>query len=203
MDGRTAFKQITLLGIKGDAYLTRTRAGKETIVFKGRPGLRAKLPGTRYLRAHPIVKEAGFVIGRKEFLEEASKATKIAVICFVAWDIVHEVLQQKPDVTRLGVSILSDIFQAITATYAGVGAMMLVTALLPQPIIITFIISAVATFLTGYKLSSLDSHHHLTDRAVTLAKNIEQSHPINSFLHFAETLGRYCFRSSRALHFKY
>ncbi|MCQ9155135.1 hypothetical protein [Acidomonas methanolica] len=64
-DGRSAVKQVMLLGIMGDAYLARTRAGKEAVIFRGRPGLRARLPGTRYLRAHPIVKEAGFVLGRK------------------------------------------------------------------------------------------------------------------------------------------
>lgn len=174
-------------GIMGDAYLARTRAGKEAVVFKGRPGLRARLPGTRYLREHPIVREAGFVIGYKEMLEEAGKATKIAVVCFVAWDIVHELLQNKPDMTRLGVTIVSDIFQAVAATYIGVGVGLL-AAFFGGTIIISFCCMAAASFLVGYGFLWLDSHFGLTNKAVALAKKIEASHPMHCFIKYAEDI---------------
>lgn len=118
-NAKSAVKQVMLLGVWGDAYLATTKAGKEIVIFKGYPGLRDKLTGTRYLRDHPIVKEAGFIIGRKEMIGEALKGTRISIVCLVAWDIVHELLQDKLDMTRLGVTILSDIFQTVLATFVG------------------------------------------------------------------------------------
>ncbi|CAI9121677.1 hypothetical protein [Brytella acorum] len=188
-DGRSAVKQVMLLGIMGDAYLARTRAGKEAIIFRGRPGLRARLSGTRYLREHPIVREAGFVIGRKEMLEEAGKATKIAVVCFVAWDIVHELLQDKPDMTRLGISIVSDIFQAVAATYIGLAAGIFMAGI-GFPVIVSFCFFAGGSFAAGFAFSWLDKQYGLTDKAVALAKRIEASRPMHGFVKFAENLGK-------------
>ncbi|GAJ29513.1 hypothetical protein [Acidomonas methanolica] len=199
-DGRSAVKQVMLLGIMGDAYLARTRAGKETVIFRGRPGLRARLPGTRYLREHPIVKEAGFVIGRKEALEEAGRAVRIAATCFVAWDIAHELLQDKPSMTRLGVSIVSDIFQAVAATYIGWAVGTGFAMVFSGGIVMTFAYVATATFASGWLLSYLDNNLKLTQIAVEKAKSIENSDAISGFVKFSERLGGiYVKRLSRPL----
>ncbi|CAI9122427.1 hypothetical protein, partial [Brytella acorum] len=124
-----------------------------------------------------------------EMLEEAGKATKIAVVCFVAWDIVHELLQDKPDMTRLGVSIVSDIFQAVAATYIGVGIGLFASSL-GAPIVFSFCIFAAISFISGLALSWFDSHFKLTDKAVALAKKIEASRPMHSFVKCAEELGK-------------
>lgn len=187
MDGRTAIRQVALLGIWGNAYLAKTRTGKEAVICKGRPGLRARLPGTRYLRNHPIVQAGEFVIGRKEMLQEAGKATKIAIVTFIAWDITHELLQDKVDMTRLGVTILSDILQAVVSTFAGVIGGVLAT-IGGGPIVFSFCIIAVFTFVTGAAISALDDQFRLTEKAIQIAKNIEKFDVLHSLALYAELI---------------
>jgi hypothetical protein len=70
--GRAA-RQVWLPGFLGTAYVKVIR-GKENIVFKGPPGLRPRLQATRLLRTNPI---AGvFVVGSREIIRDAAKATK-------------------------------------------------------------------------------------------------------------------------------
>ena len=72
-------QQIRLLGILGRAYVKVGKNGKKYLIFKGaRAGERPILQGTRYARGNPLVR--CFVVGNKEIIEDAAKATKIAVI---------------------------------------------------------------------------------------------------------------------------
>ena len=88
-------KQIRLLGITGDAYIKLAKNGKKVLIFKGRPGLRPRLGGTRYLLENPKVR--CFVVGtRRTFLKDAAKATKVAiVVAFVVIDVLDEVTQDQ------------------------------------------------------------------------------------------------------------
>ncbi|QDH16878.1 hypothetical protein [Swingsia samuiensis] len=177
-NGRSAIKQITILGIKGSAYLKISRSGKEIVVFKGRPGLRAKLSGTTYLKENPIIKEMGLVVGKAEMLKEAGKGTKIAIVCVVAWDIVHECLQDKFDMTRLEVTILSDVVQALAATAIGTVVGLVVGS--AMPVVATFCVVAGVSLIASMGITALDNSYHLTDKAIALAKQIEGTYIDNA-----------------------
>ncbi|MFT8806717.1 MAG: hypothetical protein ABF856_16505, partial [Acetobacter aceti] len=191
-NAKSAVKQVMLLGVWGDAYLATTKAGKEIVIFKGYLGLRDKLTGTRYLRDHPIVKEAGFIIGRKEMIGEALKGTRISIVCLVAWDIVHELLQDKLDMTRLGVTILSDIFQTVLATFVGT-AIGIILSSFGIPIIVTFSVGLVVSLGVAWVLARLDSQQGETAKAIDFVKERENFRTINDVIIYLEKKGRYIY----------
>ncbi|QDH17371.1 hypothetical protein [Swingsia samuiensis] len=190
-NGRSAIKQITILGIKGDAYLKVTSAGKKLVVFKGRPGLRAKLSGTTYLRDNPIIKELGLVIGESERLAEGATSRRMGIFGMVTMDLMHECLQDKFDMTSLGVTLLSDITQGLLATYLGetIGLMLVGAS---GPIVMSFCVIGAASFGVAWAFSVADRKFGLTDKAIDLAKNIEKSRPVESFVEYVEHLGLTC-----------
>src|SRR5262252_673529 len=94
-------QQIRLLGIMGRAYIKISKTGKKLIVFKGYAGLRPNLQGTAYAASNPKV--AAFVVGTKDIVEDAAKATKIAIIAFVAIDIIQEFQEDSFSLASLGV----------------------------------------------------------------------------------------------------
>ncbi|MCQ9155134.1 hypothetical protein [Acidomonas methanolica] len=123
---------------------------------------------------------------------------RIAVICFVAWDIAHELLQDKPSMTRLGVSIVSDIFQAVAATYIGWIAGTAIAMVFVDGIIITFIAVSGASFFAGMGMSIFDSQFHVTKKALELAKTIDISKVIDSFVDFSNRINKNYILSHRS-----
>src|ERR1700745_4006082 len=108
--GAQSARQIKLLGVMGRAYIKVGKNRKKYIIFKGNAKLRPDLRGTRYLMENPKV--SMFVVGKKEIIEEAAKSTKIAIIAFVAIDIIQELREDQFSLASLGVRILSDALQA-------------------------------------------------------------------------------------------
>lgn len=169
-NGQKIIQQIRLLGVRGNAYM-RESGGKKYIIFKGRAGLRPNLKGTRYLAENPKVR--CFVVGSKDILEDAAKSTKVAIIAFVAIDIIAEVNSDHPSLVGLGVQISSDALQAVVAGYAGAAAGIIAVAL-GAPVVISFVVVVAAGFIAGMGLTWLDRHYHLTERARARMIGFEQ-----------------------------
>ena len=154
-------KQIKLLGVTGRAYIKEV-AGKKYIIFKGDAKLRPNLKGTRYLAENAKVR--CFVVGTKDILEDAAKGTKIAIIAFVAIDVIQEVTSDHPSFTSLGVRISSDVLQAVVAGYAGAAAGIMLTGL-GAPAVLAFIAVVAVGFGIGMTLTWIDHKYNLTERA--------------------------------------
>jgi hypothetical protein len=165
-----AIQQVKLLGALGHAYMKES-GGKKYIIFKGRPGLRPNLKGTRYLAENS--KMRCFVIGSKDILEDAAKSTKVAIIAFVAIDIISEVNSDHPSMVGLGVQISSDALQAVVAGYAGAAAGIIATTL-GAPVVISFVLIVGVGFAAGMGLTYLDRRYHLTERARARMIGLEQ-----------------------------
>lgn len=161
--------QIRLLGLWGDAYVKVTR-GVEYIIFKGWPGARNYSLATRYLRSRPIV--SIFVVGTKEIVEEAGKGVKVAVIAYVAFDVLEEIMQDHWSLARLGVNLTSHIAQAALATAVGTVAGVILTVA-GAPVVLTFIVVVGATFIVGMGLAYLDKKYGVTKRAVEIMMDYE------------------------------
>jgi hypothetical protein len=165
-----AVVQIRLLGVLGKAYV-KVVQGKHYIVFKGPPGLRPNLLGTRYLRANPKV--AMFVVGTREIIKDTAEGFKVAVIAYVALDVMQEILQDHFSLARLGVKVASDISQALIS--AGVGAVAgVVATTLGAPVVVAFVIVVAVGFVAGMYLTHLDQKYHLTDKAVERMMELER-----------------------------
>ncbi len=156
-------RQIKLLGVMGDAYIKTGKNGKDYIIFKGYARARPNLAGTRYLTENPKV--ACFVVGSKDILMDAANATRVAVVAFVAIDIMRECLADKLSLARLGVNVASDIAQAMVATGVGIAAGAIAVGVLGAPAVLTFAIVIGVGFLAGMALSAIDSKLGLTERA--------------------------------------
>ena len=157
-----AVKQIRILGILGRAYISKSASGVKYIVFKGNQRLRPNLAGTRYAVKNPKV--AYFVVGTEEIVEDAAKGTKIAIIAFVAFDVIKELREDKFSLASLGVRILSDVLQGIVAAGAGAAAGVLLTTI-GAPVVAAFVIVVVVGFVAGVMLTELDRKFNLTERA--------------------------------------
>ena len=164
-------QQIRLLGLMGRAYMKEVN-GKRYIIFKGNQALRPNLRGTRYLAENAKVR--CFVIGGKEILSDVAHGTKIAVIAFVAIDIVAYLSDDKPSLASLGVHIASDVLQAVAASAIGYVAGAIILASSPAaPVVLVFVVVVAVGFGVGMFLTNLDNQYRLTDRAVARMKAYE------------------------------
>lgn len=181
-DGFRAGFQIYLMGMTGDAYIKVVR-GVEYLIFKGWPGARNYKPAPRYLRTHRIA--AAFVVGTKEIIEDSAKGVRLAIFAYVALDVLEEILHDEWSLARLGVKISSHIAQASLATAIGVTAGVNLTAwaatagivtagVAGAPVVMTFVAVVGLTFVAGLGISWLDSHFHLTDKAVEIMMEYEK-----------------------------
>jgi hypothetical protein len=165
-------QQIRLLGIMGRAYIKTSKKGTKLIVFKGYAGLRPNLQGTVYTASNPKV--AAFVVGTKDILEDAAKATKIAIIAFVAIDIIQEFQEDSFSLASLGVRILSDALQAVVAAYAGAAVGVVLTTV-GAPTVVAFVVVVLVGFAVGVALVELDRRFQLTEMARARMMAYEQT----------------------------
>lgn len=159
--GTKIARQIKLLGITGRAYIKTTR-GKTYVIFKGNPRARPNLTGTRYAAEH--AKVSCFVIGSRQIVKDAAAGTKVAIIAFIAIDIVTELTSDQPSLASLGVRITSDALQAVISSAAGAAAGVVLSTV-GAPVVITFIVVVAVGFAVGMLLTRLDREYQLTDRA--------------------------------------
>jgi hypothetical protein len=160
---KQSVQQIKLLGVMGHAYHKIGRNGKRYIIFKGSPGARPDLHGTRYLATNPKV--ACFVVGGREIIKDAASATKIAVILLVAFDVIREFHEDHFSLASLGVRVLSDVIQAAGSAAIGAAAGVFALTFLGAPAVLVFAIVVAVGFAAGVGLTVLDEKYHLTDRA--------------------------------------
>ncbi|QDH16509.1 hypothetical protein [Swingsia samuiensis] len=199
--GKSAAKQIWFLGLSATFLFTTTKTGKEVVIVKGPLSLRDRVYQTLSIKVKEgsfnrdalfdektLVQEMGLVIGRAEMLKEAAKGVKVAVVCLIAMDVVHECLQDKFDMTRLGVTILSDVVQAVLGTAAGVvvGSVLIAGG---APVVLTCCLVSATCVYAGYKLSQWDSQYKITEKAIAIAKEVEVNNPIESAIEYVEDLG--------------
>ena len=170
--GQKVVKQVRLLGAMGSAYVKTARNGKRYIIFKGRPGSRPNLAGTRYARENPKV--SCFVVSTKEIIEDTAKGLKIAVFAFVALDVMEECLSDRFSMASLGVSIVSDVMQATLG--AGISVVIGVFAVtIGAPVVVSFAVAVTAGVVGGAALSFIDDDLELTKRARAIMMRLEST----------------------------
>lgn len=176
--GKQAAQQIKLLGVLGMAYVKTALDGKRYIIFKGYAGARPILNGTRYALENPKV--SCFVVGGHELIKDGVKATRVAIIAFVAIDIVKEVQADHFCLSRLLVHVASDVLQAVVSTAIGIGvgvaagAVVVALGAAAAPVVIVYAITVGVGFYASMKLSEWDREYRLTERLVEAATAWEE-----------------------------
>lgn len=160
---KQSVQQIKLLGVMGRAYHKVGGNGRKYIIFKGNSRARPDLRGTRYLASNPKV--ACFVVGGREIVKDAMKATKLAVILLVAYDIIRELQEDRFSLASLGVRVFSDVLQAAGSAALGAAAGIVAATLFGAPVVLTFAIVVAAGFAAGMLFSYVDQRYQLTERA--------------------------------------
>lgn len=179
--GRKIAQQILLLGMFGTAYIKEASDGRRYIIFRGFSGLRPNLPGTRYLLDNPKV--ACFVVGSEEIIKDVGKATRVAIVAYVAIDILRECLRDHFSLARVGVNVASDIAQCLVAAGATAMAGVLATTV-GAPVVAAFAIAIVVGFGVGIAVSSLDRQYHITERVRARMMALEKDR--HSLVYMAE-----------------
>ena len=121
MDLKSLWDSLKEFGT-GQAY-TKIYRGRKYIIFKGLPGRKGMIfhqreifAGTRYLLENTKVVQFGF--GMKSALRSGAKGTVISFFIVGAIDVYEELLQDKPSLLRLGITLSSDTVKLGLSAFA-------------------------------------------------------------------------------------
>ncbi|WP_334656786.1 hypothetical protein [Sphingomonas panaciterrae] len=99
-------KLVRETGIRGRCYF-RSYNGKLHVVFKGYPGLRRVLTGTKYGALHPKV--VGLGIGKAGVAKSVKGGTIVSVILLTVWNIVDYVIRDEATLGQMLGGIAGDV----------------------------------------------------------------------------------------------
>jgi hypothetical protein len=152
--GRT----INALGVAGTRISVKEYKGKPYLIFKGKPGLRNVIKGTRYLAANPQIVQLG--LGMKGLKHVAKGGFILGMVVSSGVEIADFFYKDEKTmydlVGGIGVEAVKAGLGALAAVAAGALAIT-VTSVAIAPLIA----AAAAAFYVGIKLSDLDNEHQI------------------------------------------
>jgi hypothetical protein len=106
-------KLVRETGIRGRCYF-KSYNGKLHVVFRGYPGLRRVLTGTRYGALHPKV--VGLGIGKAGVAKSVKGGTIVSIVLLTAWNIIDYVIRDDATMGQLLGGIAGDVSKALIAS---------------------------------------------------------------------------------------
>lgn len=156
------------VGINGRCYF-KNYGGKLHVVFKGYPGLRRVLTGTKYGVMHPKV--LGLGIGRAGVAQSVRGGTIVSVVLLTAWNITDFVIRDEATLGQLLGGIAGDVSKAMIAGGVGYAAASAAVGLGMTVAAGPLVIAVVVGIGVGWALDALDKKYKLTER---LQKQIDE-----------------------------
>jgi len=159
LDAITATRILKELGLNGKAIIRKSN-GKSYTIFKGYPGKRSVLKGTRYLSSNPKLVE--MAIGKVGVAKAVVKSSVIAFVLYVGINIFEHILDDGSTKAKLFGTLATDVTKlAISST---IGAMAGIAA----ATVITFaagplVIAVGVAILVGWGLNKADECLGITD----------------------------------------
>ena len=98
-------------------YYEKTYNGRRYIIFKGRPGLRQTLNGTRYRAMNPKVVDLG--LGKRGVAKSAVRGTGAVILVFAAVNVLNYLLNDKFTLSHLIGNMATDVIKAVVSAGAG------------------------------------------------------------------------------------
>ncbi len=163
-----ALREFGFKELKGAVYFTKVYKGKEYIIFKGYPGLRKTLTGTRYASGN--AKVVSLMVGRSNQIRGAVNSGVVTLILVASVDIVEFVINDEKSLARLGVTIFSDLTKSAIASVAGAAVATVVTGGVVIPLAAGIAVAVVVSLA----LDAIDERFQLTSRLADWAEKEEQ-----------------------------
>lgn len=154
-------KLVRETGIRGRCYF-KSYNGKLHVVFKGYPGLRRVLTGTKYGALHPKV--VGLGIGKAGVAKSAKGGTIVSVVLLTVWNIVDYVIRDEATLGQMLGGIAGDVSKALIAGGVGYAAGSAAVALGMTVAAGPLVIAVVVGLGVGWALDALDEKYRFTER---------------------------------------
>ena len=153
----------------GTAVMSTVR-GRTYMIFKGYPGKRSVIRGTRYRAANLKLLDMG--IGKLGVVASAMKGIRISALIAIPLDVALWLLGDKHTISRLTGTISSDLIKAGIAAAAGyaLGAAAAgATAVVAAPVVVAFVVTAGLAII----LDELDNSFGITELVVQRMEKLE------------------------------
>lgn len=172
LDAASAKKIIKEFGLKTDKVLLKRYAGKDYVIFKGYPGKREVLKGTRYLAENPKV--VRFAIGPKGIAKSARGGFAITFVLSSGIEILDYVLRDNACLAELLGTISGDFIKIGLSSVAGLIAGLAIgsTAILGSVAAAPLIAAVAVGVATGLVLEAIDSRLGATQALIRAYKEI-------------------------------
>ncbi|WP_217668989.1 hypothetical protein [Arsukibacterium indicum] len=154
-------------------YYIDTRGGKQYVIFKGRPGLRRILTGTRYLATNTKVMKIG--VGGQALRASARGGFIVSVIFSVTLNSVDWVLNDEFRWTNWIANVSTDIVKAVISGAAGYAAGMYFAGSAATIAILPLGAAIVAGILVAGALYALDNHFGITKAIIDHLERAERN----------------------------
>ncbi|MFN3675264.1 MAG: hypothetical protein ACK4TC_04740 [Sphingomonas pseudosanguinis] len=154
-------KLVRETGIRGRGYF-KSYNGKLHVVFKGYPGLRHVLTGTKYGALHPKV--VGLGIGKAGVAKSVKGGTIVSVVLLTVWNIVDYVIRDEATLGQMLGGIAGDVSKALIAGGVGYAAGSAAVALGMTVAAGPLVIAVVVGLGVGWALDALDQKYRFTER---------------------------------------
>lgn len=154
-------KLVRETGIRGRCYF-KSYNGKLHVVFKGYPGLRRVLTGTKYGVLHPKV--VGMGIGKAGVAKSVKGGTIVSVVLLTVWNIVDYVIRDEATLGQMLGGIAGDVSKALIAGGVGYAAGSAAVALGMTVAAGPLVIAVVVGLGVGWALDALDQKYRFTER---------------------------------------
>lgn len=154
-------KLVRETGIRGRCYF-KSYNGKLHVVFKGYPGLRRVLTGTKYGALHPKV--VGLGIGKAGVAKSVKGGTIVSVVLLTVWNIVDYVIRDEATLGQMLGGIAGDVSKALIAGGVGYAAGSAAVALGMTVAAGPLVIAVVVGLGVGWALDALDQKYRFTER---------------------------------------
>ncbi len=157
IDAKSVAAIIRDFGIQPNKVILKRYAGKDYVIFKGRPGDRKVLKGTGYLASNPKV--VRFAIGPKGVANSVKGGFAITIVISTGIEVLDYVLRDNASLAHLLGTVSGDFIKIGLSAVAGLIAGMAVgSAALLGSVAAAPLIAAVAVGLvTGLALEAIDA----------------------------------------------
>jgi len=160
------FREFGATGLANDIqagkvnYYLKVYNGKSHIIFKGYPGLRKTLSGTKYLAKN--TKVLNMAIGKAGLIKSGLRSTAITIVLVGVVDVAQYLLNDKATLADLGVNLFSDLSKATIATAVGTAVGLLVAGTLSGAVIVPLAAAVAVGVIVSEGLNWIDEKLELT-----------------------------------------
>lgn len=161
-DARSAIKIISELGIRTNKAIIKSYAGKQYVIFKGYPGTRKVLTGSRYLTSNPKV--VRMAIGPKGIVKSAKGGFILSIVLSVGIEVFDYFIRDSSTLSGMLGRISTDVIKIGLSAIAGAVAGMVIgaSAILGSVAAAPLIAAIGVGMLTGMLLNKIDDKYGAT-----------------------------------------